>query len=60
MLKHANISADEFRFGDMDEKFDFLVEANDDMLERIVRGIFSSETSHLMILIDTISNRDEP
>ena len=36
LLKHANIAADEFKFGDMEEKFDFLVEANDDMLERVV------------------------
>jgi hypothetical protein len=41
LLKHANISADEFRFGDIDEKFDFLVEANDDMLERIVCFVFN-------------------
>lgn len=37
LLNHANISTEEFRFGDIDEKFEFLVEANDDMLERIVR-----------------------
>lgn len=36
LLKHVNISPEEFRFGDIDEKFDHLVEANDDMLERIV------------------------
>jgi len=34
----VNISPDEFRAGDIDEKFDFLVESNDDMLERIVRN----------------------
>jgi hypothetical protein len=36
LLRHVNIPAEEFRAGDVDEKFDFLVEANDDMLERIV------------------------
>jgi hypothetical protein len=36
LLRHAKISAEEFKFGDIDEKFDALVEANDDFLERIV------------------------
>ncbi|OXA58644.1 Exosome component 10 [Folsomia candida] len=52
LLNHANISTEEFRFGDIDEKFEFLVEANDDMLERI--GCALDEASGLFQKAHTI------
>lgn len=36
LLKHVNIPTSDFRSKDVDEKFDFLVDCNDDLLERIV------------------------
>lgn len=36
LLRHVNIPTSDFRSRDIDEKFEFLVECNDDLLERIV------------------------
>ena len=39
LLEHVQVSTTDFKRRDMEEKLDFIVDANDDILERIVSSI---------------------
>ncbi|CAG7729562.1 unnamed protein product [Allacma fusca] len=43
LLKHANLAPDDFRRRDVDEKFEFIVDSNDEILERIATSLDKAE-----------------
>ena len=43
LLQHSKLSPHDFRQRDVEEKFDFIVESNDDMLERIATSLDKAE-----------------
>ncbi|ODM99195.1 Exosome component 10 [Orchesella cincta] len=55
LLRHVNMPTSDFKSRDVDEKFEFLVECNDDLMERIGSSLDEAEglfTKSEMVVVD--------
>lgn len=47
LLDHSKVSTRDFKRRDLEEKFDFIIDSNDDILERIVSTVSIISLSYL-------------